>query len=76
MIADALEYLIHAVPEFTAVPAGLARLRGQRSFALAANGDRRAAFSEIGATLPGAVALGVVSPDLVMRSLQRRGRGI
>jgi len=87
MIADALEYLIHAVPEFKAVPAGLARLRGQRSFALAANGDRRAAFDEIGATLrqrwfepraylAGAVALGVVSPDAVMRSLQKRGRGI
>ena len=87
MIADALEYLIHAVPEFKAVPAGLARLRGQRSFALAANGDRRAALGEIGATLrqrwfepraylAGAVALGVVSPDAVMRSLQKRGRGI
>jgi glycosyltransferase involved in cell wall biosynthesis len=87
MIADALEYLIRAVPEFKAVPAGLARLHGQRSFALAANGDRRAAFGEIGATLrqrwfepraylAGAVALGVVSPDAVMRSLQKRGRGI
>jgi len=87
MIADALEYLIRAVPEFKAVPAGLARLRGQRSFALAANGDRREAMTEIRRTveqrwfeprayLAGAVLLGVVSPDLVMRSLQRRGRGI
>lgn len=86
-IADALDYLIGAFPEFRAVPAGLARLRGQRSFALAANGDRRAAFAEIGATLrqrwfepraylAGAVALGVVRPDAVVRSLQRRGRGI
>jgi hypothetical protein len=28
------------------------------------------------AYLAGAVLLGVVSPDLVMRALQRRGRGI
>ena len=87
MIADALEYLISAVPEFRAAPAGLARLRGQRSFALAANGDRRAAWAEIRETLrqrwfepraylAGAVAMGIMKPEPIMASLQRRGRGI
>ncbi|MGZ4675393.1 MAG: glycosyltransferase family 2 protein [Acidimicrobiia bacterium] len=87
MIADALEYLIAAVPEFAAQPRGLARLKGQRSFALAAQGDRRSAFSEIRSTiatrwfeprayLAGAVAIGIVKPEPILRSLQRRGRGI
>jgi glycosyltransferase involved in cell wall biosynthesis len=87
MIADALEYLIRAVPEFRAVPSGLARLRGQRSFALAAQGNRREAWAEIRETLrqrwfepraylAGAVAIGLVRPEPIMQSLQRRGRGI
>ena len=87
MIAEALEYLIRAVPEFSSTPRGLARVRGQRSFALAANGDRRAAFTEIRATLrqrwlepraylAGAVAIGIVGPEPILRTLNRRGRGI
>ncbi len=87
MIADALDYLIGRVPEFRAVPSGLARLRGQRSFALAALGRRREAWAEIRATLrqrwfepraylAGAVAIGIVKPEPIMATLQKHGRGI
>lgn len=86
-IADALEYLIRRVPELRAVPSGLARLRGERSFALAALGRRREAWAEIRETLrqrwfepraylAGAVAIGIVKPEPVIASLRRHGRGI
>jgi glycosyltransferase involved in cell wall biosynthesis len=87
MIADALDYLIGTVPEFRAVPSGLARLRGQRSFALAALGRRKEAWAEIRETLrqrwfepraylAGAVAIGLVKPEPIMATLQKHGRGI
>ena len=66
---------------------GLARIRGQRSFALVALGKRRDAWKEIRATLSqswrepraylaGAVATGIIGPDPVVRQLNRHGRGI
>jgi glycosyltransferase involved in cell wall biosynthesis len=87
VIADALDYLVEAYPEFRSAPRGLARIRGQRSFALAALGKRRDAWHEIRATLgqswrepraylAGAVATGIVGPDPVVRQLNKRGRGI
>jgi len=87
VIADALDYLVERYPEFRSAPRGLARIRGQRSFALAALGRRRDAWQEIRATLEqdwrepraylaGAVAAGLVGPDPVVRALNKRGRGI
>ncbi len=87
MIADALDYLLKAYPEFASVPTGLARIQGQRAFALASLGQRRDAWREIRATLrqnwrePRAylaalVASGVVSSDRVVQELNRRGHGI
>jgi glycosyltransferase involved in cell wall biosynthesis len=87
VIADALDYLVEAYPEFRSAPRGLARIRGQRSFALAALGQRRDAWQEIRATLEqswrepraylaGAVATGLVGPDPLVRALNKRGRGI
>ncbi len=87
VIADALDYLVAAYPEFRSSPRGLARIKGQRSFALAALGKRRDAWQEIRATfeqnwreprvyLAGAVATGLVGPDPVVKALNKRGRGI
>lgn len=87
VIADALDYLVAAYPEFRSSPRGLARIKGQRSFALAALGRRRDAWQEIRATfeqnwreprvyLAGAVATGLVGADPVVKALNKRGRGI
>jgi len=87
VIADALDYLVARYPEFKSAPKGLARIRGQRSFALAALGRRRDAWNEIKATLgsswlepraylAGIVNTGIVGPDPVVKTLQRYGRGI
>lgn len=86
-IADALEYLLDAYPEFATNPRGASRIHGQRAFALAALGRRSAAWHEIRRTLrlsptqPRAylaalVATRLVSADRVVRELNRRGRGI
>lgn len=85
--ADALEYLLDRYPEFGSLPRGLARIRGQRSFALAALGRRRDAWREIQHTLKqswrepraylaGVVASGLVPSATVVRILNRRGHGI
>lgn len=87
VIADALDYLVVRYPEFKSAPRGLARILGQRSFALAALRQRQDAWHEIKATLKeswrepraylaGMVNTGLVSPDRVVRTLQRYGRGI
>jgi glycosyltransferase involved in cell wall biosynthesis len=86
-IADALDYLLAAYPEFASSPRGAARIHGQRAFALAALGRRREAWHEVGRTLrlapaqpraylAAAVAARLVSADRVVRELNRRGRGI
>src|SRR5262249_37710238 len=87
VIADALDYLVARYPEFKSAPKGLARIRGQRSFALAALGRRKDAGNEIKATLGSSwldpraylasiVNTGLVGPDPVVKTLQRYGRGI
>jgi hypothetical protein len=86
-IADALDYLLDAYPEFDTNRHGEARIRGQRAFALVALGRRPEAMHEIRRTVrlaptqPRAylallVALRVTSADRVVRGLNRRGRGI
>jgi hypothetical protein len=87
VIADALDYLVERYPEFKSEPRGLARILGQRSFALAALGRRKDAWHEIKATLreswlepraylAGIVNTGLVPADPVVKTLQRMGRGI
>ncbi len=87
VIADALGYLLAEFPEFRSAPKGLARILGQRAFALASLGRRKDAWNEIRATvgqswkeprayLAGAVASGVVPSDWVVKTLNRRGKGI
>ncbi|MFY1633772.1 glycosyltransferase family 2 protein [Solwaraspora sp. WMMB335] len=86
-IATALQWLLERYPEFATQPAGQARVAGQIAFAQAAAGHRRGALRwarhtlahnprEPRAYLALAVASGAVRPDLVLRSLHRRGRGI
>lgn len=87
MMAAAFTYLLDRFPEFADDPKGLARVRGQRAFALAAAGDRRAARADIAATLrldptqPRAhlaalVVLHLARPAWILRALNSRGRGI
>ena len=87
VISEALRWLLDHYPEFATEPAGLARIAGQIAFAEAALGDRRSAAHWARRTLAGnprepraylalAVAGRLVRPDLVVRTLHRRGRGI
>jgi glycosyltransferase involved in cell wall biosynthesis len=87
MIAEALDYLLERTPEFATDRHGEARVRGQRAFALAAGGERRAARRELAATLrrnpfePRAYLAGLVcahltTPERILAVLNRRGRGI
>ncbi len=82
----ALAYVVDEYPEFRKDRVGLARIEAQRAFALAAQGERAAAWSLIGdclrdnwreprTPLASLVALGVPA-DRVMAALNRRGRGI
>lgn len=86
-IAEAQRYLLAKHPELTRSRAGLARIRGQIAFALAAGHRRREAVRELAAvlrlnprekrvlaTLP--VILGLLSGERVLRIAQRRGRGV
>lgn len=86
-IIDALDYLVAKHPEFSADPQALARIRGQRAFALAALGRRNEALHGVLKTLQtsprerrayvaAAVALRVVSARRVMDLAHKRGRGI
>lgn len=87
MIADALTRVLAKHPEFERSPKGYARIAGQIAFAYAALGDSPQARAWSRATLRhnplearGTLALltstGVVSADRVMRSLQKRGKGL
>ncbi len=87
MIHDSLDALLAKHPQFSAIPAGQARIRGQQAIALAAMGRRREAIaSAVGtarlhrteprAYLAAAIASGVVTVDGVQRFLHRRGRGL
>ncbi|ROO58333.1 glycosyl transferase family 2 [Micromonospora sp. Llam0] len=86
-IATALQWLLDRYPEFATEPAGEARVAGQIAFAEAAAGHRRGAIRwarhtlarnprEPRAYLALAVASRAVRPDMVLRTLHKRGRGI
>ena len=87
MIVDAQRYLLAKHPEFADHRRAEARIRGQIAFALAALGQRRAAFGEIGRVIrrwplekrwfiAAVVALNVVSADRALESAHKIGRGI
>lgn len=86
-IVDAQRYLLGRHPELARSRSGLARIRGQIAFALAAGHRRREAVRELAAvlrlnplekrvfaTVP--VLLGVLSGERVLALAQRRGRGV
>lgn len=86
-IVDAQRYLLDKHPEFADDRRAEARIRGQIAFALAALGERRAAFREIGRTaarwplekrwpVAAAVSLKLVSADRALELAHRFGRGI
>lgn len=87
-IISALDYLMAKHDVLLADRRGRARLWGQRAFALAALGRRRAALSDAGraiwyswgreqrAYVAIAVALRLVSAETVLNAAHRRGRGI
>jgi len=86
-IAAAQRYLLAKYPDFASEPAGLARITGQVSLALAAAGKRAGAWRWAGKTLrlnpsqPRAylallVAAGVVRADTLLRAANAFGRGL
>lgn len=87
MIVDAQRYLMAKHPEFEADRRAEARLRGQIAFALAALGQRKAAFVEVGRVIRRwpfekrwpvtvIVALRIISADRALEFAHRIGRGI
>jgi glycosyltransferase involved in cell wall biosynthesis len=86
-IIEALDYLVAKHPEFRQDPRAIARIDGQRAFAMAALGRRREALREAWRTarenprerrayLAGAVAIRAISAKRVMDLAHSRGRGI
>ncbi len=86
-MSEGLSWVLAKYPEFESSPAGSARLRGQIAFAHAAAKNRKVALQwavsamrrnplEPRTPLAIAVAMGLLSPDLVMTQLHKRGRGI
>jgi glycosyltransferase involved in cell wall biosynthesis len=86
-IVDAQRYLIDKHPELHRSRVGMARIRGQIAFALAAGNRRVEAVRELAAVLrlnprekrvfvivP--VILGVLSGERVLRMAQKRGKGV
>jgi glycosyltransferase involved in cell wall biosynthesis len=87
VIGEALDYLVAKHPEFQASPQGLARITGQRAFAMAAAGEgalsRELAKKALAmnplekrAYLALAVSLGLADADRILRWANRVGRGI
>jgi glycosyltransferase involved in cell wall biosynthesis len=86
-ISEALRWLLDRYPEFAGEQAGMARVAGQIAFAEAAQGNTRSAAHWARRTLAGnrrepraylamAVASRLLRPDVVVRTLHKRGRGI
>jgi glycosyltransferase involved in cell wall biosynthesis len=86
-LGDSLEYMLERHPGIADDDRGAARVYGQLAFSNAALGRRRSAtrwagrslrrrWSEPRAFLALAVAGGVIGPDRVLATLNRRGRGI
>jgi glycosyltransferase involved in cell wall biosynthesis len=87
VIVEALDYLVAKHPEFRTDRRALGRILGQKSFALAASGERwpavkvavaclRSSPKELRAYLAIAVALGLTTPNRVMHEANKRGKGI
>jgi len=85
-IDQALDYLLEKFPEFGGVPAGKARILGQRAFAQAAAGERARALrtivdvvrlrpTEPRAVVALAVIMGVPAQS-ILNTLHRFGRGV
>lgn len=86
-MAAGLGWILNRYPEFDDDRRGSARIQGQVAFAHAAMGNRRRALAEAWRTmlrwplepralLAALVAVRLVTPALVMRSLHRFGKGI
>ena len=86
-IHESLDALLAKHPQFTQVPSGHARVRGQQALALAAMGRRREALAaavqtwrlaprEPRAYLAAAVASRLVSIEGLQAQLHKRGRGL
>jgi hypothetical protein len=86
-LGDSLEYMLERHPGIADDDRGAARVYGQLAFSNAALGRRRTAtrwagrslrrrWSEPRAFIALAVAGGVIGPDRVLSTLNRRGRGI
>ncbi len=86
-MVEALDYVVKKHPELAQDRRGLARIRGQQAFALAALGQRRSAWRKCFETArnnvvekrllaTAAVLLGVVSADRILHMANRLGRGI
>ncbi len=86
-INDALAHLVAKTPEFVLDPPGLARIEGQRAFALAAMGERTEAMEmtrrswvhsrrELRTYLTMAVAARLVKADSLVRLANSVGRGV
>ncbi len=86
-MSDGLSWILAKYPEFEGVPAGSARIRGQLAFANAALGHRGAALRwavsatqrnplELRVPLALAMMCGLMTPERIMASLHKRGRGI
>lgn len=86
-IVEALEYVVDKHPEIRADKRGLARIRGQQAFALAALGRRRESWRKLAdtarsnpaerrllVTVP--VLLHLVSADRILHLANKLGRGI
>lgn len=86
-MAAGLTYLLRKFPEFETDPKGLARISGQIAFIHAALGNRKLALAYVRSTLSRdltqlrawaalPVALGVVSPDMLLAAVNKTGRGL
>ena len=86
-LGDSLEWMLERHPGIAEDPRGAGRVYGQLAFTSAALGRRRQAtrwagralrrrWSEPRAVIALAVAGGLVSPERVLSTLNRRGRGI
>lgn len=86
-IAEGLTYLLAKFPEFDGCPRGTARIAGQISFAHAAAGNSKEAVTwavralrrdvrQLRAYAAVLVGLRLVSADVMLNAVQRRGRGL
>ncbi|QRZ61174.1 glycosyltransferase [Rothia sp. ZJ932] len=86
-IAAGLTYLLQKFPEFERTPKGTARIAGQVAFVHAALGNRSQALAYAQSTLRRnplqlrawaalPVAWGLISPDILLKAVEKTGRGL